>query len=74
MKGREVRAIRKRLGISQRELGERLGVAQNTVARWERGEASITEPIARLVRIAGGEPVGVVLVGSRPARKRTKVK
>ena len=64
MKEREVRVIRKRLGISQRELGERLGVAQNTVARWERGEAAITEPIARLLRIAGGEPVESVLKGA----------
>jgi len=26
------------LGLSQAELGELLGVAGNTVARWERGE------------------------------------
>ena len=30
--------IRKRLGLSQAGLGELLGVAGNTVARWERGE------------------------------------
>jgi transcriptional regulator with XRE-family HTH domain len=71
MRGREVRAIRKRLGISQRALGDRLGVAQNTVARWERGEANVTEPIARLIRIAGGEPVEAVL---RSEAKRTAKK
>ncbi len=30
--------IRKRLNLSQAEFGELLGVAGNTVARWERGE------------------------------------
>jgi DNA-binding transcriptional regulator YiaG len=64
MRGRKVRTIRMRLGISQRELGDRLGVAQNTVARWERGEVKVTEPIARLLRIVGGEPAESVLKGS----------
>ena len=70
MNGRKARAMRKRLGISQRELGERLGVAQNTVARWERGEVSITEPIERLLRIVGGEPADAVLGGAKKARKK----
>ena len=33
----KLRQIRERLGKSQAELGELLGVAGNTVARWERG-------------------------------------
>ncbi len=35
---RKIHQIRKRLGLSQAELGQLLGVAGNTVARWERGE------------------------------------
>ncbi len=35
---KKIHRIRKRLGLSQAELGELLGVAGNTVARWERGE------------------------------------
>jgi len=35
---KKIHQIRKRLGLSQAELGELLGVAGNTVARWERGE------------------------------------
>ncbi|SIO42534.1 Helix-turn-helix [Rhodovulum sp. ES.010] len=35
--GPTIRVIRRRLGITQRELGERLNVDQGTVSRWERG-------------------------------------
>jgi transcriptional regulator with XRE-family HTH domain len=37
--GELVREARLRVGISQAELGRRLGVPQSTVARWERGAA-----------------------------------
>ena len=38
MTGPEIRVARHALGWSQRRLAEALGVAPNTVARWERGE------------------------------------
>ena len=34
----KIRQVRKRLSLSQAKFGELLGVAGNTVARWERGE------------------------------------
>ncbi len=34
----KIRQVRKRLSLSQAEFGVLLGVAGNTVARWERGE------------------------------------
>jgi len=37
MKRREIRRIRKRLELSQAKLARRLGVAPNTVSRWESG-------------------------------------
>lgn len=36
MDGSAIREIRRRLGITQNELGEKLGVDQGTVSRWER--------------------------------------
>jgi transcriptional regulator with XRE-family HTH domain len=33
----EVRTLRLATGLTQAELAERLGVAKNTVARWEQG-------------------------------------
>jgi DNA-binding transcriptional regulator YiaG len=35
---KQIKAIRLALKISQSNLGRHLGVAGNTVARWERGE------------------------------------
>lgn len=51
MTGEEVRRIRRQLGLTQAALAERLGVAANTVARWERDELPVREPLARLIRL-----------------------
>jgi transcriptional regulator with XRE-family HTH domain len=40
----ELRVRRRALGLSQAALARALGVASNTVARWERGERSIRSP------------------------------
>jgi transcriptional regulator with XRE-family HTH domain len=40
---------RKRLHLTQAALARLLGVAENTVARMERGEMGISEPMARLL-------------------------
>ena len=61
--GAELRRIRRRLGFSQRELAERLGLHPNTVARQERGEIPITAPVAKLVRF-------VAESGERGSRRR----
>ena len=45
-----VRQIRMRLGLTQRQLAELVGVAENSVARWERGEMKIRESAARLMQ------------------------
>lgn len=50
MTGPELRAVRQKLKLTQRGMADRLGVSWNTVARWERGEQRIPEPVARLAR------------------------
>ena len=69
MTARELRTIRRRLGVSQARLARLIGVRQNTVGRWERDELSISEPVARLIRIVGGEPVESVVSTKRSAKK-----
>jgi transcriptional regulator with XRE-family HTH domain len=41
MKGAELRKRREALGLTQQRLADRLGVARNTIARWERQERAI---------------------------------
>ena len=49
--GSELRRLRTRAGLTQAALAAKLGVAPNTVARWERNERTITEPMTRLIRV-----------------------
>jgi DNA-binding transcriptional regulator YiaG len=56
MSGAECRRIRRSLGLTQVEFAEQLGVTGNTVARWERDEMAIREPMAKLVRLLMSAP------------------
>jgi len=55
MIGKEFRKHRKRLGLTQVGLANRMGVTANTVARWERGEIPIRESMARLITFLGAD-------------------
>ncbi len=46
-----IREARLRAGITQKELGTRLGKAQSVIARWERGE--VTPSIETLREVVG---------------------
>lgn len=46
MSGEELKAWCKAKGIRQKELAERLGVAENTVSRWVKGSLP-TPPLLR---------------------------
>jgi putative transcriptional regulator len=66
MTGTAVRRLRRRLGCTQAALAARLGVAPNTVARWERDEVRITEPMVRLLRlVVGAVPPNTPVKGRR---------
>ena len=51
MTSKEVRAIRLRLGLTQAELAAKVGVARNTVTRWELGLMGVRESAARLLQM-----------------------
>ncbi len=55
MTGIELRRLRKQLGLTQAQLAERAGVTRNTIARQERGESGIGEPLARLIRLLAAQ-------------------
>lgn len=50
MTGEELKQLRDRLKLTQLELAKQIGVTSNTVARWERNEVQIREPMARLIQ------------------------
>jgi putative transcriptional regulator len=49
MTGDELRTIRERWQWTQRTLAKHCGVSSNTIARWERGQHRVPEPVARLL-------------------------
>jgi transcriptional regulator with XRE-family HTH domain len=62
--GRELRKQRLLLGLTQRELAERLGMARNTITRYERG---FLPTIPKYVQLA----MQALLADSiKPKRKR----
>lgn len=46
----QLKRIRAALRLTQSALAEKVGVTQNTVARWEIGARGIPEPAARLIQ------------------------
>jgi DNA-binding transcriptional regulator YiaG len=75
-----ITALREALGLTQAQLGERIGVDRMTVSRWERGELHPSaEPLAALERVRR-EAVqkGAVIGGheglNMAARRRTATK
>ena len=62
MNGREIRALRTRLGLTQKTLAETVGVSSNTVARWERDELGISTAMTdRLLAVAESLPSGAAI-------------
>jgi transcriptional regulator with XRE-family HTH domain len=51
MTANELRRLRRRLGLSQSQMAEVVGVPANTIARWERGEMQMQPAMDRLVRL-----------------------
>ena len=59
MKSTEIKALRERLHLTQKALAEAVGVEPNTVARWERGEVTISPAMAdRLEKVVEDFPSG----------------
>jgi len=51
LSGREIRFLRKHMGLKAKDFAEYLGVNNVTVSRWERGEERPSQPTDRLIRL-----------------------
>lgn len=67
----QVRRIRLRLGLSQAQLAERLGVHRITVAKWEGGARRVQPMVERLIRLVAGLATGH---NTRPEPPATKAR
>ena len=65
-----IKQLREHAGISQEEIGERMGVGQNTVSQWETGtrtpRASVLPKLAKILNCTIDE-----LFGVEPDRKES---
>lgn len=55
MKPEEFKKLRLKLGYTQKQVADALGIAKNSAARFERGEMRISEPVARLLRMIAAQ-------------------
>jgi len=68
--GERLAAARQRAGLSQAELGEKLGLSQRAIAHWERRDSSLyPEQIATLCRVLDVAPAE--LLGLEEQRNRS---
>jgi len=70
MTGKELKAIRKKLGLTQQRFADLVGVTRNSIARQERGEIGIRESLARLIKLLAEHPAS--LLKSTPSRKQKR--
>lgn len=56
----DVKAIRKKLHVSQNEFAQMIGVSENTVQNWEQGRRRPEGPAITLLRITDKNPRAVL--------------
>ena len=65
----DIKALRQRIGLTQKELADAVEVQPNTVARWERGELTISAPMKdRIERVASSHRSGSAVARSSAVR------
>lgn len=51
LNGKEIRFLRKNIGLSAKKLASQMGIANETVSRWENGAQAISKPHDLLLRL-----------------------
>jgi putative transcriptional regulator len=58
LSGKEIRFLRHEMDMSQGALADLLGVDEQTVARWEKGQAGVSGPADKVIRLLYAETIG----------------
>jgi DNA-binding transcriptional regulator YiaG len=58
LSGKEIRFLRHEMGLSQSALATLLGVDEQSVARWEKGQAAVSGPADKMIRLLYAESIG----------------
>ena len=66
LSGKEIRFLRHEMGLSQNRLATLLGVEEQSVARWEKGQVGVSGPADKMIRLLYTEAAG-----RRPEVSRT---
>lgn len=69
----EIRSIRKRLGMTQAEFEELLGVSTPTVSRWETGAAAPSKSVCKLMQLYDSDPRLLKRKGGAPHEPEYKM-
>ncbi len=72
LSGDEARFLRKRLGLTQKELGERMGANKITISDWERGAETISTAHDYILRGLVLSPLASKSPSSRSSRARVE--
>lgn len=59
IRGDEIKRVRKKLGLTQKEFAMLVGCSKPTVERWERSGETITGPICLLIKLLEKDPDSV---------------
>ena len=69
--GERIKEMREKMGLTQEELAERIGVKRNTVWRWENGKAALrAETLERISSILSTETSSLMVGVSEPSAER----
>lgn len=58
LNGKEIRFLRHELNLSQNALATLLGVDEQSLARWEKGQAGVSGPADKMIRLLYAEAIG----------------
>ncbi|MDX1903791.1 MAG: helix-turn-helix transcriptional regulator [Thermonemataceae bacterium] len=51
MNGQELKTLRKKAGLTQKELAEKLGTSVSVVSKWENGKHAISLAYEKLIKL-----------------------